>query len=241
LYDALLDEFEDDVPRAHDEEDGFTAAPVAEELDDVDDIDLIDTPIDAEAPVKVDEDEEMLIVIDDNESWSDDPVRMYLTQMGEIPLLTRAQEISLAKRIEVTRRKFRNRLLECDYVIQHAFKILKRVQEGELPFDRTVQVSVTDKLEKDQILGRLPLNLQTLEVLLKRNRRDYRVALSKSQGKTKRKQAWIRLSRRRRRAVRLVEELGLRTQRIEPMIRALEEFSKRISELRAKIELHKAN
>ena len=32
----------------------------------------------------------------------DDPVRMYLTQMGEIPLLTREQEISLAKKIEVT-------------------------------------------------------------------------------------------------------------------------------------------
>jgi hypothetical protein len=51
------------------------------------------------------------------ESWSDDPVRMYLTQMGEIPLLTRQQEISLAKQIEITRRRFRRKLLECDYVI----------------------------------------------------------------------------------------------------------------------------
>ena len=43
----------------------------------------------------------------DAESWSDDPVRMYLTQMGEIPLLTRKEEISLAKRIENTRQRFR--------------------------------------------------------------------------------------------------------------------------------------
>src|SRR5918993_1382885 len=111
--------------------------------------------------------------VDDNESWSDDPVRMYLTQMGEIPLLTRQQEILLAKRIEVTRRKFRCKLLECHYVIQDAVKILKRVHENELPFDRTVQVSVTDKLEKDQILGRLPHNLKCLEILLKRNRKDF--------------------------------------------------------------------
>src|SRR5690606_17291752 len=104
----------------------------------------------------------------------------------------------------------------------------------------TVQVSVTDKLEKDQILGRLPINLKTLEVLLKRNRRDYRIALSKSQPKAKRKTAWSRLSRRRGRAVRLVEELGLRTQRIEPMIRALEDFSRRVNELKAKITAHKA-
>jgi RNA polymerase primary sigma factor len=37
----------------------------------------------------------------------DDPVRMYLTQMGEIPLLTREQEIALAKKIEITRKIFR--------------------------------------------------------------------------------------------------------------------------------------
>ncbi|MCC7137693.1 MAG: RNA polymerase subunit sigma-70, partial [Planctomycetes bacterium] len=36
----------------------------------------------------------------------DDPVRMYLTQMGEIPLLTRDQEISLAKKIEITRKRY---------------------------------------------------------------------------------------------------------------------------------------
>ena len=135
---------------------------------------------------------------EDGESWSDDPVRMYLTQMGEIPLLTRQQEIYLAKKIEVTRRRFRTKLLECDYVIQQAYKVLKRVHEGELPFDRTVQVSVTDRLEKDQILGRLPHNLATLDRLLERNADDYRIATSKSQKANDRRSAWKRLSRRRR-------------------------------------------
>jgi RNA polymerase primary sigma factor len=164
---------------------------------------------------------------------------MYLTQMGEIPLLTRQQEILLAKKIETTRARFRAMLLECDYVIRSAYKVLRRVHEGELPFDRTVQVSVTDSLEKDQILGRLPHNLLTLGVLLKRNRRDYRIALSKSTAKGRRRMAWKRLGRQRRRAVRLVEELGLRTQRIESMIKVLEEFSKRVNELRHRIAAHK--
>ena len=115
-----------------------------------------------------DEDDDALLSAEETESWSDDPVRMYLTQMGEIPLLTRQQEIYLAKKIELTRRRFRTKLLECDYVIQQAYKVLKRVHDGELPFDRTVQVSVTDQLEKNQILGRLPGNLKTLTVLLKR-------------------------------------------------------------------------
>jgi len=117
------------------------------------------------------EGESLFETADEVESWSDDPVRMYLTQMGEIPLLTRQEEIGLAKRIETTRADFRRTLLECDYVIQVAYSVLKRVHHGELPFDRTVQVSVTDRLEKDQILGRLPHNSASLDVLLKQNRR----------------------------------------------------------------------
>ncbi len=172
----------------------------------------------------------------ENESWSDDPVRMYLTQMGEIPLLTRSEEISLAKRIETTRTAFRCKLLECDYVIRAAVKILGRVHRGELPFDRTVQVSVTDRLEKDQILGRMPHNLCTLDILLDRNEADFCLATSKSHKMAERRMAWQRLGRRRRRAVMLVEELGLRTQRIEPMIGTLEDFSNRIDELKDKID-----
>jgi RNA polymerase primary sigma factor len=178
--------------------------------------------------------------VEENDSWSDDPVRMYLTQMGEIPLLTRQEEIALAKQIEVTRAKFRRKVLECDYVMQQAVRVLRRVHTRELPFDRTVQVSVTDHLEKEQILGRLPHNLRTLNVLLKRNRRDYVVAVSKSRPMGQRRAAWRRLGQCRRRAVSLVEELGLRTQRIEPMINTLEEFSRRVDELKARIDQHRS-
>lgn len=243
MYDTLLEDFEEDVTNrtSEDEEGGFTKLPAAEAEEDLDEEGdgLQQTSDDSTDAKAKSEEDEFLLSADDSESWSDDPVRMYLTQMGEIPLLTRQQEIALAKKIEITRRRFRTKLLECDYVIQMAYKVLKRVHEGNLPFDRTVQVSVTDRLEKEQILGRLPHNLKSLEVLLKRNRRDFRIALTKSLPKSKRRDAWQRLARRRRRAVRLVEELGLRTQRIEVMIRTLEDFSARVDELKQLITAHK--
>ena len=233
MYEPLLDEFEDDAPRTADEEDAFGKIPVATSEEEEEGS---TSPPQVDGEPKITAEDEEAFTPDDNESWSDDPVRMYLTQMGEIPLLTRQEEIRLAKKIEITRRRFRAKLLECDYVIQSAFKVLKRVHDGELPFDRTVQVSVTDRLEKEQILGRIPHNLRTLDVLLKRNRRDYVTALSKSQPKSKRRIAWQGLGRRRRRAVRLLEELGLRTQRIEPMIHILEDFSRRTAELKRQID-----
>ncbi len=79
--------------------------------------------------------------------------------------MTRDQEISLAKKIEVTRKRFRRQLLECDYAMKAAIDILSKVNVSELPFDRTIKVSVTEGLDKGQIVGRMPHNLKTLEYL----------------------------------------------------------------------------
>jgi RNA polymerase primary sigma factor len=237
LYNTLLDDLDDDVVSAP-EEAVELVDKVVDDTDSVDDDLLVADPPsagDLDAELKAEE----LLADGESESWSDDPVRMYLTQMGEIPLLTRQEEISLAKRIEVTRARFRRMLMECDFVIQYALRILNRVHAGELPFDRTVQVSVTDRLEKEQILGRLPHNLSTVQELLRRNKVDFRTAFSKSTKISVRRDAWRRLNRRRKRAVRLVEELGLRTQRIETMIKTLEEFSRRADELKCLIDHHK--
>jgi RNA polymerase primary sigma factor len=241
LYESLLEhDLDDEVVVV-----GDVATDLDPKLEDDDDTETDDLADDGDASASdalddLDSDAESLLDSTDTESWSDDPVRMYLTQMGEIPLLTRKEEISLARRIEITRAAFRRKLLACDYVIRSAIKVLNRVHRGELPFDRTVQVSVTDRLEKEQILGRLPLNLATLERLLERNAEDYRIATSKNYKPQTRRHAWHRLSRRRCRAVLLVEELGLRTQRIEPMISQLEQFSERIDDLKCKLEIMKA-
>src|SRR3954470_10844045 len=141
----------------------------------------------------------------------DDPVRMYLTQMGEIPLLKREQEIALAKKIEVTRKRFRRKVLECDGALHQVVETLKRVRDGDLPFDRTVKVSLTENLEKDKILQRMPHNLKTLEYLMAQNVEDFTKLIDARITDEEEKRKIRRSLRiRRRKVVTLVEELSIR-------------------------------
>jgi RNA polymerase primary sigma factor len=167
----------------------------------------------------------------------DDPVRMYLTQMGSIPLLNRKEEIELAKKIEVTRKRFRRRVLECDYALAQVVETLKRVHTNELPFDRTIKVSLTENLEKDKILQRMPHNLKTLEHLLEQNIEDFQKGVDPRRSEEERRYYRRSLKMRRRKAVTLVEELSIRTQRVQPLMKRLEQISRRMDELEQNITM----
>ena len=83
---------------------------------------------------------ERQLVGEDNSRRIDDPIRMYLTQMGQIPLLTRKSEIALARKIEIARMTFRRKMLQCDYCSRNSLDLFQQVQNGTMSFDRTIKV-----------------------------------------------------------------------------------------------------
>ncbi len=192
-------------------------------------------------PSDVDLEQDEMQAEDESIDAIDDPVRMYLMQMGQIPLLNRGQEISIAKEIEKARFHFRYSMLATDYVLQGAVEALEKVRDGELRLDRTIEVSVTNTTEKKRIMKRIGPNLVTLRHLLLRNYQDYRLAVSHKRPITKRRAAWARLVKRRNKAVRLIEEMNLRNNRLQPLFEKLREISVRMQELKRQMTFAKTH
>jgi RNA polymerase primary sigma factor len=112
---------------------------------------------------------------------------------------------------------------------------LRKVHKGELPFDRTIKVSLTERLTKEQIQARMPHNLATLEHLLEANRVEFEQLIRRStppELKASLRQSFLRT---RRKCLQLVEELSLRTRRVQPLVQQLSDFADRMEELQARL------
>ncbi len=174
-----------------------------------------------------------------NSKRIDDPVRMYLTQMGEISLLTRDEEIRLAKKIEMCRYLFRRKVLMNDYSIAQAVEILDMVHAGDLPFDRTMKISTAEDNAKEKIATRIPNNLKTVKKLLELNRELWEQMDSEELTDEQYEAAHAEIRERRRKMATLIEECSLRTSRVQPLLKKLTAISRKMKEL--VVELEKAD
>jgi RNA polymerase primary sigma factor len=199
--------------------------------DDNEDVDL--TP---EAEIAEPVEAELTVPAVDITEKIDDPVRMYLTQMGEIPLLTREEEISLARKIELTRKQFRKEVLSSGFGMQNAIEILEDVLKGELAFDRTLKVNQQDpEVGKADLSDRLPGNIQTLQRIYDATRDDFgKLFLGKPSG-NEQQQLKRRIFSRRRKAVSLIEELNLQGKKVKPMIDLVESRIAEMTRLQARL------
>ncbi len=127
-------------------------------------------------------------------------------------------------------------VLGCNFALQATVRTLQEVHRGALPFDRTIKVSLTERLTKEQIMARMPHNLRTLEHLLEQNRAglpaDDRPPRARSRP---RPPAGSGSVDSRRKALTLVEELSLRTRRVQPLVRQLMEMSQRMDDIRGRL------
>src|SRR5258705_9778383 len=80
----------------------------------------------------------------------DDPVRMYLREMGRVPLLTREGEVEIARRIEAGERQVLSALYRAEPAVREIRVLLKKLKEGLLKIQDLLKVA--EKAATEQAL-----------------------------------------------------------------------------------------
>jgi RNA polymerase primary sigma factor len=93
----------------------------------------------------------------------DDPVRMYLKQMGQVPLLTREQEVEISKRIEEAEDMVLKYINRFGFIAQAHLDLATKLIEGRERFDRVI---LDKKIEsRERYMKNLPRLCKQVEQL----------------------------------------------------------------------------
>lgn len=91
----------------------------------------------------------------------DDPVRMYLKQMGQVPLLTREQEVEISKRIETAELHVKAIINNFGFTAREHINLANRLLNGKERFDRVI---IDKKIDgREQYMRALPKLLTTVK------------------------------------------------------------------------------
>jgi hypothetical protein len=104
----------------------------------------------------------------DDVGASNDPVKIYLSQMGELPQISHEEEQILTSRLEIVRKMFRQKVLGRGPCFERGIKILEAVHAGTRASSRIFGLECYPPKEKRRISQALPQSIETLKDILKK-------------------------------------------------------------------------
>jgi RNA polymerase primary sigma factor len=176
-----------------------------------------------------------------DEGRVNDPVMMYLREMGMVSLLTREGEVEIAKRIEAGERAIIDALLECTLCAQEIMALGAAVEEGTV----RIREVVADLDEEEGAAAEEKRTKEFLDLIAKvrrldkKNTRDYEKLNSRNSGlkAAQRKKMRENLKKNRRKVAELLSGLKLDKKRVDQLCRTLEERQELIDRCQAIITM----
>jgi RNA polymerase primary sigma factor len=162
----------------------------------------------------------------------DDPVRMYLKSMGQVPLLTREEEVEISKRIEEAEIKTCDIFNRMGCSAEAYLNLIERLENQEERFDRIINDKNVES--RDKYFKNLPRILSNIRKQRDALREAYQ---ERSKAKAEAKaEADKELRKIRGRLARGYEKLYLKQKAIEDIVEVATVYHKEFSDLRRKID-----
>ncbi|MFN7954553.1 MAG: RNA polymerase sigma factor RpoD [bacterium] len=239
----------------------------SEQLDDVMsmfgemDIDVVDHPVPEAAarrkedlPYQEEEEEE----VDDDLGRTNDPVRMYLREMGTVSLLTREGEVEIAKRIERGLIEVRQSALGSPIAMKHMLDLRERLIRGEITTREIVDDDDDDGPDeeeteerraeldsglRDELIQDLT-KLRRLILDLRKTEQDARKAGSTA---ADRKKAREKIAQKHQRVLEAIQDLAFSNkqidaivERIKSLVQTIERNESELARAEARTRLNQA-
>ncbi|MBI4815839.1 MAG: RNA polymerase sigma factor RpoD [Deltaproteobacteria bacterium] len=164
-------------------------------------------------------------------SKTNDPVRMYLRKMGSVSLLSREDEVAIAKRIEAGEKEVLDVVLKSSLAVKEILALGKRLKEGKIRIREVVkevdeehetfdEVAVTEKVHT--IMGKIG-ELDTQNDALRGEMLQRRKL-----PKPRRDEISVELERNRAEMARLLEEMQPNKRQIQKIVQKLKALIKKV-------------
>jgi RNA polymerase primary sigma factor len=157
------DKIEEAITMLNEKNVEISSSRIQEEKDVIEEVKEVDVKKEKEA---ADDEEETPAIEEYGRSRMDDPVRMYLRQMGQIPLLTRDQEIALAQRIEESELDLTRAVYETRAARYEVLEIARKIISDEIQLE-----SIVDDEQQSRVL-QVKRKLKTLIRKLRASRKN---------------------------------------------------------------------
>jgi len=151
----------------------------------------------------------------------DDPVRMYLKQMGQVALLTREQEVEISMRIEEAEIKTREHFMRLGFAAEVYLGLADRIEQGKERFDRVINDKyVTNRDHYFKNLPNLRKQIHRLHTELEKKCREIKgrrwaVAVRARKAKA--------FEQSRRKLVACLEKLHFKQKAVEDLVTEVEQ------------------
>jgi RNA polymerase primary sigma factor len=165
---------------------------------------------------------------------SDDPVRMYLREMGRVPLLRREEEVRIAKRIEAAENELRDLIIGAGYTVREMRSLIARVKKGKINIASITEEDDEEKRRKmGRRFGRILRRLDQIEIEIRHNQKriNRANAARKTIERAKNEIATLQDGQRT-----VIGQLALKMKEVNRIAFKVKTLKRRISSLNAEVD-----